>query len=60
MRDALNTSVSVTVDVPPLWIAVGLNALVIVGALVTTRLTVLLGGPATGVCVVATPEAWFG
>src|SRR5271169_4179082 len=55
-------SVSVTVEVPPCAIVVGLNALTMVGdaRLVTVRLAVLLTAPAVGVCVVVTPEVVFG
>ena len=55
-------SVRVTTEVPPDWIVVGLNALVMVGvaSAVTVRFTVLLTGPAVGVCVVVTPDVVFG
>jgi hypothetical protein len=53
-------SVNVTVDVPPGWIVTGANALAIVGAATTFRLAVLLAVPATGVCIVVTPEVALG
>ena len=53
-------NVNVTVLVPPVWIDVGLNALAIVGGVNTNRFAVLLALPATGVCVVVTPEVVFG
>ena len=55
-------SVSVTVDVPPTEIEVGLNALLIVAGISppTCKVAVLLAAPATGVCAVVTPEVVFG
>jgi hypothetical protein len=53
-------SVSVTVEVPPLWIAPGAKALAIVGRLNTTRLAVLLAAPGEGVWVEVTPDVVFG
>jgi hypothetical protein len=52
--------VKVTVEVPPGVIVFGENALAIVGAAKTVSVAILLAGPAIGVCVVATPEVWFG
>lgn len=52
--------VSVRVEVPPTATLVGENDLVIVGGAKTFRLTALLAVPATGVCVVVTPEVAFG
>ena len=54
------TSVSVTVLVPPVWIAAGANAFEIVGGVNTSRFAVLLAAPATGVCAVVTPDVVFG
>ena len=42
-------SVSVTAEAPPDWIAVGVNAFAMVGAVSTVRLAVLLAAPAVGV-----------
>ncbi len=53
-------SVSVTVELPPGAIELGLKALLIAGAPNTVRLAVLLAAPALGVCVVVTPEVVFG
>jgi hypothetical protein len=57
-------SVRVTTEVPPDTMVAGLNALVIVGetrtGAVTVRMAMLLAAPATGVCVVVTPEVWLG
>ena len=51
-------SVTVTTELPPDAIEVGLNPLAIVGdaMLVTVRVAVLLTVPAVGVCVVVTPD----
>ena len=48
--------VSVTREVPPDTIEVGLNPLAMVGAANTVRVAVLLAVPAVGVCVVVTPD----
>jgi len=52
--------VKVTVEVPPGVIVFGEKALAIVGEAKTVSVAMLLAGPAIGVCVVATPEVWFG
>lgn len=52
--------VRVRVEVPPTATPVGEKALVIVGGAKTLKFTVLLAVPATGVCVVVTPEVVFG
>src|ERR1019366_574146 len=49
-------SVRVTTELPPDAIEIGLNPLAMVGAARTVRVAVLLAVPATGVCVVVTPD----
>src|ERR1035441_8947283 len=49
-------SVRVTTELPPDAIEVGLNPLAMGGAARTVRVAVLLAVPATGVCVVVTPD----
>jgi hypothetical protein len=56
----LSLKVSVTVEVPPGVIVFGENAFAIVGEAKTVSVAILLAGPVSGVCVVATPEVWFG
>src|SRR6267143_2302192 len=52
--------VNVKVEFPPGVVFVGLNALAITGGATTVKVAVLLAVPAPGVCVVVTPEVWFG
>jgi hypothetical protein len=53
-------SVKVTTEFAPGRIALGLNALAMVGRFPTVSVAVLLAVPGTGVCVVVTPEVVFG
>jgi hypothetical protein len=49
-------SVRVTVELPPDEMEAGLKALAMVGGAYTSKVAMLLGFPAAGVCVVVTPE----
>ena len=53
-------SVKVTVEVPPVGIDAGENALAMVGGAMTVKLAVLLAAPVVGVSLTTTPVVVFG